>query len=420
MRFIYTSLFYLFIPIILLYLLWRSIKAPAYRQRWHERFGFSAKHLLKRNYIWIHAVSMGEVQAAIPLIKELKHRFQAPILVTTMTPTGSKRVHEVFNHEVDHVYLPYDLPDALARFLNNIQPKLLIIMETELWPNLLHSCQQRDIPVILANARLSANSVTSYLRIKKSVRKMLQSVIIVAQTNLDAEGFIKLGISSKQVRVTGSLKFDTDLPNNFSAQTDKLRQKWQNRPVWIAASTHDGEEKIILTVFKQLKVDCQNLLLLLVPRHPERFNQVAQLCQKQAFKIARRSQNQNIEAEIDIYLGDTMGELPMLYAACDIAFVGGTLVPVGGHNLLEPAAVGLPVIMGPQVFECAEICRQLLLANAGIQVNDAIELLHAVKNYLDNIDYRQQIGQNGRIFVQKNQGSLIRLLKIIDETIKTD
>jgi 3-deoxy-D-manno-octulosonic-acid transferase len=416
LRLIYSFLFYLFIPFILLRLLWRGIRAPAYWQRWAERFGFFPK-LPAQQCLWIHAVSMGEVQAAVPLIQTLQRRSKVqPILVTTMTPTGSKRVREVFGDSVWHVYLPYDLPGAIARFIAWFQPRLLIIMETELWPNLLFACQRRDIPVILANARLSAGSVAGYQRVRGLAQDMLTSMAaIAAQTEVDAARFLKLGVPSTKIHVTGSIKFDSHLPADCSEKTAQLRRQWgPNRAVWIAASTHDGEEEIVLDAFSELKQTVNELLLVLVPRHPERFNRVADLCSRRGFIVARRSKGK-VDAETEIYLGDTMGELALLYAACDVAFVGGSLVPIGGHNLLEPAAVGIPVIMGTHVFECAEICRQLLEAQAAQQVNDAVQLAHAVKIYLSDATRRQQTGDNGRFFVQKNRGALARLLEIINE-----
>ncbi|MEN8215691.1 MAG: lipid IV(A) 3-deoxy-D-manno-octulosonic acid transferase [Pseudomonadota bacterium] len=407
MRLIYTLIFYLAIPFVLLRLLWRGVRAPAYWQRWSERFGLT---LPEQQSLWIHAVSMGEVQAAVPLIQALRTRFQS-ILVTTMTPTGSQRVREVFGDSVSHVYLPYDLPGAMARFLDHVQPRLLIIMETELWPNLLHACQQRAIPVILANARLSANSAAGYQRISGLTRKMLTSVTAVAaQTQVDAARFIDLGAPPSKVHITGSIKFDSRLP---AKKAENLRQQWgTSRAVWIAASTHDGEEETVLEAFYQLKQTFNDLLLVLVPRHPERFNRVAALCKRRGFVVARRTEG-NVNTQTEIYLGDTMGDLPLLYAACDVAFVGGTLVPIGGHNLLEPAAVSLPVIMGPHVFECAEICRQLLEAQAAQQVNDAAQLANAVKKYLNDATLKRQTGENGRLFVEKNRGALERLLTII-------
>ncbi len=408
MRFIYTSIFYLIVPILLLRLLWRGIKAPAYWQRWLERFGFFSV-LPVKNCLWIHAVSMGEVQAAVSMIQALQIKFpNYPILLTTMTPTGSQRVKKIFGNEIWHVYLPYDLPGAISRFLLRTKPSILILMETELWPNLLHACQ--NIPIVLANGRLSANSAKNYKYIAKSTQQMLANITtIAAQTKADANRFIQLGADYNKVQVTGSIKFDTSLP----IFEDGLRQQWGlNRKVWIAASTHAGEEEIILKIFRKLKLEFKDLLLVLVPRHPERFNQVTKLCKQHGFNTVRRTKN-NVDADIEIYLVDTMGELAMLYTTADIAFVGGSLVPIGCHNLLEPAIVGIPVIMGSYVFECAEICRELLEAKAANKITDSEQLYQTVKLYLNNPKFAQEVGKNGQLFVQKNKGALQRLLNII-------
>ncbi len=411
MRFIYSALFYLLVPFIILRLVWRGIKAPSYRQRWLERFAFQSSSI-PQGGIWLHAVSMGEVQAAIPLIKALIGNFpQHSILVTTMTPTGSQRVQEVFGKQVAHVYLPYDLPGAIGRFLNRIQPRLLIIMETELWPNLLYSCKQRQIPVVLANARLSANSAAGYQRINGFVSQMFGGITAVAaQTSLDAARFIELGMAARKVHVTGSIKFDAD---NLSVDDPFHIQ----RRVWIAASTHEGEEDIVLEAFTEIKKHIKDLLLILVPRHPERFNKVAAKCQNTKFITSRRSLEDKINLNTDIYLGDTMGELPLLYAASDIAFVGGSLVAVGGHNSLEPAALGLPVIMGQHVFECEAIFKSLLEAEAATQVNNRVQLILAVTMYFSNHQLKTQTGENGRLFVKKNQGALQALLNIIESEL---
>ncbi|MBE9562000.1 MAG: lipid IV(A) 3-deoxy-D-manno-octulosonic acid transferase [Proteobacteria bacterium] len=409
LRIVYSFIFYLLIPFVLLRLLWRGIKAPAYWRRWPERFGFIPT-LPIQNPLWIHAVSMGEVQAAIPLIKALQTSFpNLAILVTTMTPTGSQRVQEQFGNKVWHVYLPYDLPGSIARFLIRTKPSLLILMETELWPNLLHAC--RNIPVVLANGRLSVNSAKGYLKIAKLTQQMLNNItVIAAQTKLDAYRFTLLGAELNKIKITGSIKFNNKL----------LAPKYNiNRKVWIAASTHAGEEEIILEVFLKLKQEFQDLLLVLVPRHPERFNQVAKLCKQRGFVTTRRTQG-NITPETEIYLGDTMGELARLYTMADVAFVGGSLVPIGCHNLLEPAAVGIPVVMGIHVFECAEICQQVLEAHAAKQVADVGQLYQAISLYLNDTQFAQKTGNNGRLFVQENQGALQRLLDIIFPLINSD
>jgi 3-deoxy-D-manno-octulosonic-acid transferase len=415
LRHLYSFLFYLFTPVILLRLAWRGWRAPAYWQRWPERFGFLPE-LSGTNSIWIHAVSVGEVQAAVPLIHALQSRFpKQSLLVTTMTPTGSQRLREVFGDKVEHVYLPYDLPDAIARFLARVQPRLLILLETELWPNWLSACRRRAMPVILANARLSAPSAAGYRWIDGLMREMLGGVsMIAAQTEEDAERLLALGATPSQVQVTGSIKFDSPLPANLAEQVARLRQQWgRDRLVWIAASTHEGEEEQVLEAFATVTPLFNNLLLVLVPRHPERFKRVATLCQQRGYVVVRRSEGKTCSAATSIYLGDTMGELPLLYAACEVAFVGGSLVPIGGHNLMEPAAVGVPIIVGTYLFECAEIARRLLEAGAAQQVSNSVELARVLAVYLGDAKLRKEMGEKGRFFVQQNQGALERLLSVV-------
>lgn len=419
MRFIYTILLYLIIPLVLLRLLWRSLRLPAYRQRWLERFGFFPA-LPDMPIIWIHAVSVGEFQAAIPLIQSLlqKHTKHL-ILVTTTTPTGSQRVKAVFNNQVQHVYLPYDLPSSVKRFLNLTHPRLLILMETELWPNLLQLCHQRAIPIILANARLSEKSASGYQQLSGLTRDMLSKLAVVAvQTQKDAERFLALGAEPTSVRVMGNLKFDLELPPDLFDKARALRQSLGiDRFIWIAASTHQGEETLVLDVFQKIKQKIPHLLLVLVPRHPDRFNQVATLCDQRHYVTARRSRGELCTAETEIYLGDTLGELLLLYAASDIAFVGGSLVPVGGHNLLEPAAIGLPIITGCHVFNFTQITQQLLKVGAVWQVKQSNELTEVLLTLFHDALRRQQMGEQAQAVVLRNQGALVKLLAIVSSFV---
>src|SRR3990167_1569441 len=312
MRFLYSLLFYLALPFILLRLGWRSLRQPAYRSRLKERFGYYPFRLKK--CFWIHAVSVGEVIAATPLIKTLKQRYpQIPLLITTMTPTGAMQVQKSLGEQVKHVYLPYDLPDAMKRFLQAMQPIIAIIMETELWPTLLAACHQQNIPVCLMNGRLSAKSARAYQRISSLTRSMLQPLALIAShASKDAARFIALGAQANRVIVTGSIKFDLALPN-LTQESAALRAMLGNRPIWIAASTHKGEEEIIIAAHHQLRQIHPQALLILVPRHPQRFDAVFKLCQAH-FSTIRRSQSQSCFAETGIYLGDTMGELLLLYS----------------------------------------------------------------------------------------------------------
>jgi len=418
LRFIYTFVLYLAIPFIILRLLWRGRRDAAYWHRWAERFGFYPTDFYLDHAIWIHAVSVGEVQAATPLITALLHQYpQYPLVVTTMTPTGSQRVAQLFVNRVAHVYLPYDLPGAMTRLIKRIQPRLLILMETELWPHLLAICQRRKIPVILANARLSAPAVAGYQRLGRFAHEIICAITLIApQTELDAQRFAMLGAT--KLSVTGNIKFDLHLPENLLEHANVLRQQWGiDRPVWIAASTHAGEEEQLLEVLTQVKQRYKNLLLVLVPRHPERFNSVATLCEQYGYTVMRHSKHQASSLTTDIYLGDTLGELLLFYATADVAFVGGTLVPIGGHNLVEPAALGLPIIIGPHTFECEEISRQLLALGIAQRIHHATELTEILISYLDDSARRHQISEQARRFIQQNRGALAKLLKLIDNKL---
>jgi 3-deoxy-D-manno-octulosonic-acid transferase len=421
-RLLYSLLLYLLLPAVLLRLCWRARRAPDYARRWGERFGWVAP--LSGPVIWVHSVSVGETLAAAPLIRHLLARHpRATLLVTTTTPTGSQRVHALFGTSVAHCYAPYDFPDAVARFLRRVRPTLLVVMETELWPNLLHACAARGIPVVLANARLSTRSARGYRRVRWLTAPMLRALTAVAaQTPPDGERFLALGLAPAKLQVTGNLKFDLELTPALRAQAAALQRSWAgplNRPVWLAASTHAGEDALILAAHAGILRALPMALLVLVPRHPERFATVAAASRRAGFRTAQRSATRAspddlIPADQQILLGDTMGELPVFCGAADVVFVGGSLVPVGGHNLIEPAAWGRPVLAGPHLFNFAEAAA-LLQAEGGLRIcGDGAELESAVIELLTEPDYREQVGARARAVAEANRGALARLTLVIE------
>jgi 3-deoxy-D-manno-octulosonic-acid transferase len=419
MRYFYSLLFYIATPFILLRLFWRSWRLPGYRERIPERFGYFTAPKI-RGGLWVHAVSLGEVNAALPLIKAFQQKHpDMPLTITTLTVSGSQRVRELFGDKVFHVYLPYDLPGAVTRFLKKLQPQWLVLIETELWPNVLYQCQQQHIPVILANARLSERSAKGYSKIASLTRAMLQGMQIIAvQTEAEAKRFIALGARENAVKVTGSVKFDLELPADLRERATILRQQWgQNRPIWIAASTHDGEEELILKAFTQLRLSIPDSLLVLVPRHPDRFAKVAALCRQQNFNIVLRSEGQACGIDTNIFVGDTLGELLLFYAASDVAFVGGSLIPIGGHNVLEPAALAIPIITGIYTFNFDEITNELQAVGAVFRVEGSEQLASTVLHLLQNTALRQESGQQGRNMMSRNRGSLERQLNLLEEMV---
>ncbi|MBA6063317.1 lipid IV(A) 3-deoxy-D-manno-octulosonic acid transferase [Pseudomonas mosselii] len=413
-RTLYTLLFHLGLPLVALRLFLRGRKAPAYRARIAERFACQLP-AMRQGGIWVHAVSVGESIAAAPMVRALLKQYpDLPITLTCMTPTGSERIRAMFEGEprVQHCYLPYDLPWAAGRFLDHVRPRLGIIMETELWPNHIHQCARRGIPVALANARLSERSARGYARFAGLTRPMLEEMSLIAvQSETEAERFRTLGARDECVQVTGSIKFDLKVDDQLPPRASALREQWaaRQRPVWIAASTHDGEDALILEAHRELLKVHSDALLILVPRHPERFTAVHELCAGQ-FTTVRRSNGDTVTAQTQVLLGDTMGELLFLYALADIAFVGGSLVATGGHNPLEPAALALPVLMGPHVFNFLEISAMLREAGALQQVDDAEGLAGAVRRLVELPQDARRMGEAGRAVMQANQGALQRLL----------
>lgn len=413
---LYTVLLYLIQPLIWLRLWLRGRKAPAYRKRWAERYGYCAGKV-KPDGILLHSVSVGETLAAVPLVRALRHRYPSmPITVTTMTPTGSERAASAFGKDVHHVYLPYDLPGSMNRFLDNVNPRLVIIMETELWPNMIALLHARKIPLVIANARLSERSARGYKKLGKFMQRLLQQITLIAAQNAeDGERFISLGLRRPQLAVTGSLKFDISVTPELAARAVTLRRQWApRRPVWIATSTHEGEESIILQAHRQLLERFPNLLLILVPRHPERFSTAREMAQKAGFSFILRSSGEIPSGSTQLVIGDTMGELMLLYGIADLAFVGGSLVERGGHNPLEAAAHAIPVLMGPHTFNFKDICAKLQQADGLITVTDASSLDKEIGTLLTDEDYRLYYGRHAVDVLHQNQGALQRLLQLLE------
>jgi 3-deoxy-D-manno-octulosonic-acid transferase len=420
-RFIYSVVFYLITPVIILRLFIRGLAAPNYRKRWGQRFGFFTPSESSKETIWLHAVSVGETLAAVPLVKALQEKYpERRLLITCMTPTGSERITAAFGDSVDHSYAPYDTPGAVARFLQRVQPKMLIIMETELWPNTVAACYKRQIPVILANGRLSEKSARGYARVSKLSGPMVaQLTAVAAQHGDDGGRFTALGLPAEKLHITGNIKFDLELNAQIRQSAEALRQQWggaHQRPILLAASTHRGEDEIILQAFNLIKQSVNNALLVLVPRHPERFNQVGDLCLDAGYSLARRSNNDSTD-NADMLLGDTMGELMTFFGACDIAFIGGSLVANGGHNMIEPAAWGKPTLSGLSVFNFAEVSRLLAEAGGLSLVEDAAVLAETVIELIQNRQQARQMGQSAQQVAEANRGALERLLTVIDSSL---
>lgn len=414
---LYSLLFYCILPFLPLRLLLKGRKAEAYRARWHERFAKYKTAPLKES-IWVHAVSLGESIAAIPLIKELQKKYpDTRLIVTTMTPTGSERLQKTFGNSILQLYVPYDYPRAVNRFLNHFNPKFLIIIETELWPNILYYCKNRDIPIFLVNARLSERSVSRYKLCKTFAKEMLESLTkVFAQSNKDGKHFLELGLDENKLLVTGNIKFDIQVPEDIHDQGLKLRQKWGvSRSIFIAASTHKGEEERILIAFAKIVKNIPNTLLVIVPRHPERFTEVFNMLNDSQFNVVRYSQSENelISENTNIILGDVMGKLLLFYAASDVAFVGGSFVPVGGHNILEPLALGVPAIIGPNLQNILEISALLLKENAMFKVEDENELAKIAIKLLQDQNLRQIYRENALRIISENKGVLRKIMQFI-------
>lgn len=440
---LYTLVFYLLLPLAPVRLLWRGIRQPDYLRHWAERFGFYPKHLASaynvvepdrtvigspprlqpqstsniaqpKPLIWLHCVSVGETRAAEPLVHELQRRYpEHGILITHATPTGRATSEQLFGSDVERAYLPYDVPGAVSRFLDHFRPEIGLLMETELWFNLIAACERRKMPLLLVNARLSEKSARGYAKISRLTREGLHSLAdIAAQTNADAKRLQDLG--GKQVKVFGNLKFDVRPPIDVAEQGKKLRGKFgETRPVFLAASTRDGEEVLILEAIARL--DILELLTMIVPRHPQRFDEVASLLTRHDIPFVRRSElgRAKVKPQIRVVLGDSMGEMFTYYAASDIAFIGGSLLPFGGQNLIEGATMGKPLLVGPHTYNFEEIAEQAVAQGAALRVQNAGELAEALQRLLSSEQSRKIMSRAALEFSASASGTTQKIADMV-------
>ncbi len=412
LRGLYSALLYVLLPITVYHLVWRGFRVREYFNRWSERYAAYPSGC-GRPQVWVHAVSVGEVNAAAPMVNAL--RAQRPDIrwvITTITPTGSERVRAIWGDAVDHVYLPYDVPGSVGRFLGHFQPSLALILETELWPNMLFGCRDRGIPVYILNARLSARSLRGYRLLAPLISRALRTVACVcAQSQDDAERFVRLGARPDQVVALGNLKFDIAVPAQLPDFVAQFRERVPaTRPVWIAASTHEGEEAAVIELHRRLAREFPDLLLLWAPRHPERFPKVEAQAREQGWSVATRKQQRWPQADTQVFVIDTLGELMAFYACAQVAFVGGSLQPIGGHNLLEPAAVGTPAVTGPHLHNFAEISRRMREAGAVAIREDVEGVGESLHMLLADPQAREVMREAGLALVANGRGAVARTL----------
>ncbi|WP_431478278.1 lipid IV(A) 3-deoxy-D-manno-octulosonic acid transferase [Massilia eburnea] len=425
MRRFYTLMWWLALPLVLGRLWWRGRKEPGYRQHWSERLGMYGARAANDEpaTIWVHAVSVGETRAAEPLVDALLQKYpQARIVLTCMTPTGRATGKSLFGKHGARVvqsYLPYDMPLLVARFIRHFEPRVCILMETEVWPNLIRQCRRDKVPVVLANARLSERSLGKAQRFGKVIRDAAQGITLVAaQTEADALRIRELGASN--VNVTGSIKFDVVIPPAALASGAQLRRQFGLRPVFLCASTREGEEGMILEAFQAARAALPaDLLLLIVPRHPQRFDEVAAMVTERGLSLQRRSSLTAAGASVDpateVVLGDSMGEMFAYYSACDLAFIGGSLQPLGGQNLIEPAALGKPIIVGEHTFNFAQATEDCLQQGGAVRVPNSNGLMQQAARLLADSTARGAMGAHAQTFANTHRGATARTIALLPD-----
>lgn len=415
MRRLYSAIAYVLAPLYCGALLWRGVRERGYWHRFGERLGLGAP--LRTPSLWVHAASLGEVQAAAPLILELKRRAPlTPAVLTTSTPTGAERGRALLGAQlVDVRYVPLDLPGSVRRFFERVRPRLALVLETELWPNLYAECGARDIPLVLASARISERSTKRYAMLPSLFKHALSNcTLLAAQSESDAARFRQLGAAPGRTHVVGNIKFDFEVPAATDERGRALRARFGGpRPVWIAGSTHEGEERAVLEAHDRVRSVAPTALLVIAPRHPSRFAEVAAGLEQRGVKFVRRSAAESCDSSTAVVLLDTLGELLEFYAAADVVFVGGSLVRVGGHNLLEPAALGRAILTGPHQFNAAEAASMLTSREGVVIVHDSAELATQVAELLSDPEARAAMGERARAVLNENRGALARLVALI-------
>ena len=421
-RLIYTAIFYIALPMYFIRLMWRGLQSPDYLYRWGERLGYGSNFPSPdKKVLWIHAVSVGEVNASIPLLRSLLDTYKnTEILVTTSTPTGSQILLDKMGTRVKHQYVPLDLPICLNRFLDRWNPTAFLVLETEIWPNLLKACKERKIFTVLVNARLSEKSKDRYKRIKTLAALTLDDFdLLIAQYDSDARRFKEINPSLK-IAVCGNLKFDQEIPDQLEPISSSIRHSWSNggeRPTLIAASTHETEEEFVLDAYLEIVSEFEEALLIIVPRHPERFDKVHEYILKRNLSVARRSRKEEVTLNTKVLLGDTMGELNFLYSVSDVAFVGGSLVDHGGQNLLEPAAQGLPLCSGKNLRNFQEIATELEKNEALLIVEKQQDLTNFFSSMISNPQQRKKVGEASKLVFENNRGALIKIKGLLDKPL---
>ena len=415
LRGLYSAALYLLLPITIYHLIWRSFRQGEYLQRWDERYAVYGSAPAHAGTIWVHAVSVGEVNAAAPLInKLLALRPATRLLVTSITPTGSARIRALWGDRVEHVYLPYDLPGAVSRFLRHYRPRVALVLETELWPNLMFGCREHGVPAWIVNARLSERSLRGYRLLRPLLRRALRSLRgVLAQSAGDAARFIDLGADPAATRDVGNLKYDIAPVEGADAFSAGFRARIGERPVWIAASTHADEEAAVIAIHRRLRERWPDLLLLWGARHPERFRAVAQQSVEAGWRVATRQLTQWPDRQDAVFVIDTLGELVPFYGCADVAFVGGSLQDIGGHNLLEPASAGTAVVTGPHLHNFLDIAARLRGAGALRVGKDATEVGDHIAGLLEDDVARKRMTVAGQALVEEGRGALNRTLDLV-------